>query len=189
MSRCASSIMAQTRYKPIRSAIHNFAASFCSTLNYVDNDYGIEHVARAAYEARVNQVIIHWLRDGKVLLPTTVEPTQVANRRVRETLARYAARWPGLLNSMGLTVEQFGRIDMRWDFDWTMPHPFGPLTLTMEAEDDRGKLYEVRVKDFGQPFVTPEPAVGRRWVPAFWRWFGLGAFVAVITALPSEPRD
>lgn len=177
------------RYKPIRSAIHNFAASFCSTLNWVGGDYGIEHVARAAYKARVNRVVIHWLRDGRIILPTEVEPPEVADRKVRETLVRYASRWPGLLSSMGLTVEQFRHIDMRWDFDWTMPHPFGPLTLTMEAEDDRGIRYTVPVKDFGQPFVAAEPtAESRRWAPAFLRWFGIGVYVALLTVLPSTPR-
>ena len=187
------------RYKTIRSAIHNFAHSFCSTLNYVVDGYGIDHVTSAAHEARASQAVIKWVRDGQVLEPVEVEPREILNSRVRQTLAIYSSRWPGLLRSMDLSLGQFRRIDMRLEFDWSMPYPFGPLRLTMEAEDDRGKEYEVPVTDFIQPHpddvIQPEPtaaaepaSAGRRWAPAFLRWFGLGVYVAFTTVLPSALR-
>ena len=151
---CSQLIRFVARYKPIRSAIHNFAHSFCSTLNYVVDDYGIDHVTRAAHEAGASRAVIGWVRDGRVLDPAEVEPRDILNKRVRQTLANYSARWPGLLRRMDLSLGQFRRIDMKLDFDWSMPYPYGPLTLTMEAEDDRGKKYEVPVTDF----IQPQPA-------------------------------
>ena len=177
------------RYKPIRSAIHNFAHSFCSTLNYVGDDYGIEHVTKAARSAGASRVVVRWVRDGVVLDPVVVEPSAVLNSRVRRTLTKYANWLPALLRSMDSDVALLRSVVMRLDFDWSMPRPFGPLRLTMEAEDDRGREYVVPVTDFIQPAVAAEPAaVGRRWASGFLRWFGLGVYVALATVLPSAPR-
>jgi hypothetical protein len=43
------------KYKAIKSAAHNFARSFASSLNWAESDYVMSHLLRAAIATRTRQ--------------------------------------------------------------------------------------------------------------------------------------
>jgi hypothetical protein len=62
--------------KPLRSVAHNLAHHFASTLNYWDDDYAINHLARAAQTAEAHTVVIDVL--GQSIQPISIQVGVVA---------------------------------------------------------------------------------------------------------------
>ena len=132
------------RYKTIPSALHNFAHSFLSELNWTFTDNVVSHIGRTARRAGVERIVIEWYQ-GTDEAPVTVEPALIATSAVRASIARYRAYLPSLLRSMDSSLGLLHAVRMTLVFDWRPAPPECELSCTVEAEDDQGKNYEIAV--------------------------------------------
>ena len=132
------------RYKTIPSALHNFAESFFSAMNYVGGDHLVEHLTRSARGAGTSEVVIDWHRSDVDMV--RVEPLSVVTAPVAEAIGQYRAELPELLGRMDSSLRLLHTVRMRLRFDWGLPRPYGPIICTMEAEADLGRTYDVDVR-------------------------------------------
>lgn len=115
------------KYKNINSAIHNFGHSFVSDMNYIDDDFIINELKKI--HRKEFDITIDWLTGD-------FQP----EKEVTERLIRSIAYWrDGLekhLHQQNVDLAALRKLKYCW---------LVGSNHYMEAEDDRGKSYEVEI--------------------------------------------
>ena len=135
------------RYKTLRSAIHNFAHSVLSLMNYTAGDYFIEHVTRSARAAGALEIQIDWLTGQ-------VTPEDIVTEPIRLSISQHRSWLPSHFKSMDTSLDLLNSLVMRLSFNFRAVPPMRVMECVMEVEDDRGQEYEVSVEP-----VQPHGAV------------------------------
>jgi hypothetical protein len=157
------------KYKAIKSAAHNFARSFASSLNWAESDYVMSHLLRAAIATHTQKYHID-LATG-ILAPSAGVPAGV-----RDAIGSQAMRLPDLLRSQRLDPSRLSRPTMSVQFDIDGASVFEPpgeyeaaFTCTVELLDDHGVVHRGGVSGrWGTNDLSGEPLGPMRRV---WRWF------------------
>jgi hypothetical protein len=117
------------KYKNINAAIHNFAHSFVSLMNYVDNGYVIDDLTDIASLGL--DIEIDWVKN-------TFMPEAAATPRIKKAMADYHSDMKRHFQSHQLDVNRISAMKFFW--------PAGGRKY-MWAEDDRGKQYTIYVSE------------------------------------------
>ena len=136
------------KYKAIRSAAHNFGASFVSTLNYVDDDHTMSRLARLAVSTGDTEFSVD-------LLTGVAGPQSLATSAVQKAVRAYVVAFPGMLAAQRVEVTRLveARMVIRFPLKGTVAGQGGkpPWTVAFECVvtvlDDRGVRHDGRVKD------------------------------------------
>ena len=134
------------RYHTIRSVAHNFGQSFVSLTNYLDDDYVIGHLARAAAASRQAELRVD-------LLTGDAGPAALLTPAVKSSLDWYVAWLPGLLRTEGVPVHSLREAEMRVRFDLSrlaspaLARVMVPFECVVELTDDRGVVHAGTVRD------------------------------------------
>ena len=120
------------KYKNIKSMLHNFGHSFMSLMNYVDGEYAIDLLAATLKERRQDRLEIHFPSQR-------IEPLADYSSRLRKSVGYRADALPGHMASHGVSLEALPEIVLVIFRDSTGMH------CRVQATDDRGKTYDVRV--------------------------------------------
>lgn len=127
------------KYKNLKSAAHNFADSFASSLNYDSDDYVMSHLCRS--------VIAFGRKELNVdLLSGVATPPELLTPPVIQSLALRTQRFPEQLRSQRIDPERVQRATMRFVFedarvgeDIGFPnHKEMPFDAFVTLLDDRG---------------------------------------------------
>src|SRR6266478_2603016 len=110
---------ASMKYKVIKSAAHNFARSFASSLNWAESDYVMSHLLRAAIATRTQKYDID-------LTKGTLTPSAGVSAGVRAAIGSQATRLPDLLRSQRLDPSRLSRPTMSVQFDIDRASVFEP---------------------------------------------------------------
>jgi hypothetical protein len=157
------------KYKAIKSAAHNFARSFASSLNWAESDYVMSHLLRAAIATRTQKYDID-------LTTGTLAPSAGVSAGVRAAIGSQATRLPDLLRSERLDPSRLSRPTMSVQFDIDRASVFEPpgeyeaaFTCTVELMDDHGVAHRGGVSG---RWATNEFR-GKPLIPMLrvWRWF------------------
>ena len=97
------------RYKVLKSAVHNSARSFASSLNWRGNDYVMGHLARAVVASGEVELNVDLLSGRAQATPLLEEP-------IRTSVADYVRRFPDLLRSQQIAPEAVRVATMRVRF-------------------------------------------------------------------------
>jgi hypothetical protein len=120
------------KYKIIPGALHNFAHSFLSLMNYVDGEYIIDVLLDVISAAPNHTLTIDWLADPPV--------SSVPLPRVVQKSVAYYRRWlPEHLEHHGIPITALRSLTT------TVQGTRLGLSARAEAIDDRGKLHSGRV--------------------------------------------
>ncbi len=122
------------RYKTLRSIAHNTGHSFVSSMHYFDDDYGIEHVRRAAKAAQADEVQID-------LLFQRIQPPAMATSGVRKAASHAHGILKRLLGDEGWPIESMRSALL----EVGLPDSYCQVTLV----DDRGTSHVGNVKQWG----------------------------------------
>ncbi len=117
------------KYKNIYSAIHNFGHSFTSSMNYVDNDFVIDELAKIHIKGY--DIEVDWLT-------RKFEPVQMASPRIEKSIGYWANSLKKHLSSQDVEIERLNTLFFKW--------PAGQRKF-MFAIDDRGKEYKIYVNE------------------------------------------
>jgi len=157
------------KYKAIKSAAHNFARSFASSLNWAESDYVMSHLLRAAIATRTQAYHID-------LTTGTLAPSAGVSAGVRAAIGSQATRLPDLLRSQRLDPSRLSRPTMSVQFDIDGASVFEPpgeyeaaFTCTVELMDDHGVAHRGGVSGrWGTNDLSGRPLNP---VLRAWRWF------------------
>jgi hypothetical protein len=130
-------LVAQSRpvvgYKRINSAIHNFAHSFVSLMNYVDGEYIIDLLPKLLRETPGHEIRFS-LIDG------TISPKRDFNPTFLKSVGYYRNRVASHLESEDVNPETIRSLDFILFADMN-----GPICRA-EAVDDRGVAHAASVR-------------------------------------------
>jgi hypothetical protein len=98
------------KYKNIRSAAHNFADSFASSLNYDAEDYIMSHLARRALNAGYREFTVD-------LLSGRMSPPAMLSSSAGDNIARRVAVFPDQLRRQNVDPERIRQATMRLLFE------------------------------------------------------------------------
>jgi hypothetical protein len=123
--------------KPLKSVAHNLCAQFASTLNYLTDDYGINHLARAARRTG-GQICIDLIEGTSQPQLTGLGP---------ELVGQLSSALPGLLLKAGLTPDLLASATANYNFGTTRPDPPGAVAydcvVTLKTKGDRSYRVEL----------------------------------------------
>ena len=136
------------KYKAIRSAAHNFGASFVSTLNYVDDDHTMSRLARLAASTGDTEFSVG-------LLTGAAGPQSLATSAVQKAVRGYVVDFPRMLATKRVEGTRLVEATMviRFPLKGTVAGQGGtppwtvPFECVVTVVDDRGRTHEGRVKD------------------------------------------
>lgn len=117
------------KYKNIASAIHNFAASFTSLMNYVDGDYVLDELRQVREHG--GDIDVDWI-SGRF------EPAALATPRILASVSLWRASLEEHLAAQNVRQEALTSLRLHW--------PARARQL-MVALDDRGKRHAIYVNE------------------------------------------
>ena len=138
------------KHKVLKSVANNFARSFTSTLNYVDSQYVMDHLFKAARQSGESKLHVN-------ILDKTWEPDTLVTPSVKISLYNYCQRiFPNLVLSTGATMEFIKHATMTIQFDLTIKRPAvyspevtqSPFVCEVNINDDRGKQHQAIISDW-----------------------------------------
>ena len=128
--------------KPLKSVAHNVCAQFASTLNYWTDDYGINHLAKAARNAGGHVCID--------LLAGTSQP-QLAGLGP-ELVNQLASALPALLIKEGFAPDLLAAASATYNFGTTRSDPQGGVAydcvVSLTTTGDRTYTVELSEHNF-----------------------------------------
>ena len=136
-------------YKVLKSVAHNLGHSYLSLMNYVSDDYIVEHLFRRAWETGETHVTID-------VLGGTIDPPAFRTPVLVDSVARQRAWLGRLVQSSGAALDMVSaaRMEIAFDLAAARPHPTVPglelaaYTCTVEIVDDRGKRHVASVPEW-----------------------------------------
>jgi hypothetical protein len=137
------------RYKVLKSVAHNLGHSYLSLMNYVNDDYIVEHLFRRAKETGEPRVEID-------VLQGTIEPSAFQIPVLTESVARERSWLGRLVQTGGAALDMVSAVRMEIVFDLaaTRPSPNVPglelaaYQCTVEIVDDRGRRHVASVPEW-----------------------------------------
>lgn len=133
------------KYKVLPSAAHNFGHAFMSTLNYVQNDYVMSHIAWAVHGSGKDCLEVD-------LLTGEAWPHELTPEPVLEAVAQYHDRFPKHLESHGIEPTAVVAAKMVFTFHPDERRTLGsrrvgnawemPADCVVTIRDDRGKEHQ-----------------------------------------------
>jgi hypothetical protein len=127
--------------KPLKSVAHNLCAQFASTLNYWTDDYGINHLAKAARNTG-GQVSID-------LMAGTSQP-QLGDLGP-ELVNQLSSALPALLTKEGFAPDLLAAASATYNFGTTRPDPHGGVAydcVVSLTTGDRTYTVELSERNF-----------------------------------------
>ena len=134
------------KYKRIKSAAHNYAHSFVSSMNWRGDDYVTRHLARAAVASGEPELRVD-------LLTGDAKPSALLTEPVQSSLEWYVPWLDGLLRSHGADIDAVREATMRLRFDLSRLNVPGltptevPFECEVEITDDRGIVHVGTVRE------------------------------------------
>ena len=136
------------RYKALRSVAHNLGHSYLSLMNYVQDDYIVEHLFRRARETGQTRIHIDVLRG-------TIDPPAFRIPVLTDSVERERAMFGRLVQSGGAALDMVSAVHMEIEFDLAArPSPTVPglvlaaYACTVEIVDDRGRRHVASVPEW-----------------------------------------
>ena len=137
------------KYKVLASVAHNLGHSYLSLMNYVSDDYIVEHLFRRARETGETRVRID-------VLEGTIEPPAFQTPVLVDSVARERAAFGRLVQTGGAALDMVStaRMEIVFDIAATRPSPTVPglelaaYRCTVEIVDDRGKHHVAEVPEW-----------------------------------------
>jgi hypothetical protein len=125
------------KYKNIKSMLHNFAHSFVSLMNYVDNKYIIDILSEIMKKAENKEVKIYF-PSGKIEPP----PNDHNKKRTIDKSIGYYNDWlPKHAQSHNVELEKLSNIHL------VGKSTFRGVKYRIKARDDRGIEYDIPIKN------------------------------------------
>jgi hypothetical protein len=122
------------KYKNLKSFAHNFTHSFVSYENYIDGEYVIEELRRAARELNGEVLSIYWVPDNGPINIKLSKRALTSLRLYREWLPKLAEQHEiDLCAITELRTDIFRKSNQQ-------------LEILAKLTDDRGKEYEQSVQ-------------------------------------------
>ncbi len=160
------------KYRTIKSVAHNFADSFASTLNYVDEDYVLSYLARRARDTGKDQLVVD-------LITGVASPVELACAPVADAINRRVEWFPKLLQQEGVErgAVRHALMTVRMDIaHCSEPKPYYnyrtaelPIVVAVRITDNRGIEHAGKVEKLWPfAFDGPELAGGRRTFARVW---------------------
>ena len=118
------------KYKNIHSAIHNLGDSFVSLMNYVDDGYVIDDLAKI--HSKGYDIEINW-KDG------TFKPVEVVTPRIEKSIQFYLDNMLKHFSSQNVEYERLKKLTFIWP---------SRNRKYMYAECDKGKEYKIYVQEY-----------------------------------------
>jgi hypothetical protein len=142
-------------HKTLKSVVHSMAESFVSTLNYVDDDYVMGHIVKAAWTTGAREFRVDLLTGLSDPSPLLVPP-------VMRSLAARAGQLQGLLKSSNSDPAFVSVAELLVTVDPSVRRRNGqfrlsPFTCTVRIVDDRGQEYSHKISDWWTPEVPTIP--------------------------------
>lgn len=139
-------------HKVLRSIAHNMVHGFTSMMNYIDDDYAMGHILKAARATGNNTITID-------LLQKTIEPPTFHTAAILKSAHRHMEWFPNLVSTTGSSVDFVAKavIQITYDLDTTRPCPNdpryieSPYSAVGRLVDDRGKIYEATLEGWWFP--------------------------------------
>jgi hypothetical protein len=136
------------KYKAIRSAAHNFGASFVSGQNWAGGDQVMTHLLRAAASSGEGRMSVD-------LLTGQAGPAALVTPAIAEAVERSVQRFPEFLAQQQVAIAHVRAAELVVRFnleDEPATHgardvPRAPFECVVTIVDDRGKQHTGRVKD------------------------------------------
>lgn len=128
------------KYKVIKGIAHDFGHAFVSLMNYVTDDYVMDHLVRAAAASGEPELRVD-------LLTGAAEPAALVVPLVRASLDMHIAWLPGMLRQHGVRPEQLRKATMSVRFDLSrlrspaLTRVMLPLVCEVEMMDNRGIVH------------------------------------------------
>jgi hypothetical protein len=142
-------------HKTLKSVVRGLAESFASTMNYVDDDYVMGHIVRAAWSTGAREFRTDLLTGLSDPSPLLVPP-------VMRSLAARAGQLQGLLKSSNSDPAFVSVAELLVTVDPSVRRRNGqfrlsPFTCTVRIVDDRGQEYSHKISDWWTPEVPTIP--------------------------------
>jgi len=118
------------KYKNINSAIHNFGHSFFSLINYIEDSHIIDELGRI--HKKGYDIKIDWLN-------REFEPKQMLNEKIKKSINSYANNLESFLLKQNVKLQRLTSLYFIWNGNERYKF--------MEAVDDRGKNYKIKIAD------------------------------------------
>ena len=147
------------KYKNLKSVAHNFGHSFTSDMNWVGDDYLMNHLARSAIRSGVPEFRADLLsgdvEPDAVLLPQFAESVMIRRgvlARLLESQSADPSRIPSAKMRLSLEVARRSAHPSQpdiWEF---------PFECVVELTDDRGVTHRGEVRDWWRAYALTPPA-------------------------------
>lgn len=149
------------KYKVLKSVAHNWAHSFASDSNIVDEDFAMSYLVRAALDSGVSDLDID-------LLTGSASPDTLLSEPVRKAVRNYVMWFPELSESQGVPINVIreAKASIRFHLDRRRPGSGSiettgvPYEVTVCLVDDVGRKHVGEVSD--EWFASKEPLFRRR---------------------------
>ena len=136
------------RYKVLRSAAHNYAASFISVMNMSRDDYTMCHLVRVARLTGVPELRVN-------LLTGVAEPEELLILPVADSVRDYWQNFGGHVQRSGAALDMISRAELSLNITWRrelgrpapQPNLHARLACEVRLVDDRGKEHLGRVQE------------------------------------------
>lgn len=121
------------KYKNIKSMLHNFAHSFTSLMNYVDDEHVVDILAETVRMLPSHKITIHF-PEGQI------EPEGRYHPSLTKSIELWANWLPSLIQSHNLEAGVVRGISISY------AHTRKGVEIFVFGSDDRGKRYEIEVR-------------------------------------------
>jgi len=122
------------KYKNIKSVLHNFGYSFFSLMNYVDDEYIVDIVAKLIRDIDCHELKIHFPDGGLV-------PQIDCPEKLKKSIGYWSDGLPGHAQSQNVDI---GKIS---DITLVVRLTHSGIQYFAEAKDDRGTEYNIPIKN------------------------------------------
>ena len=130
-------------HKPLKSVAHNFSHSFISLMNFVNDDYFLDHLLKQAKKTNLNKLTID-------ILQNSAEPIGLLTNEIKASIESWNKWFPSLVENSGSAMEFVNSAIMTIQFDLQQTRPCGwnknssesPFVCEILIIDDRGKKYK-----------------------------------------------
>ena len=137
------------RYKSLKSVAHNFGQSFISLLNYMEDDYFMEHLARQARKTGCHRLNI-------AILKNYAAPPELLTDPIKQSIEHCNNWFPTFVEDCGSSMAFIHSAIMTIEFDFEITRANRILTKILESPftcevvivDDRNNEYKYLHKEW-----------------------------------------
>jgi hypothetical protein len=129
--------------KPLKSVAHNLAHQFASTLNYWEDDYAIDHLAKAAKRESVSVVVID-------VLSQAVTPAHIQTVMVSKIVCALKPSLVSILAKEGFALVVLESATLTYDFSVgrvNFPHNLPTYDCVCTLVTTEGRKYQAHLTE------------------------------------------